>query len=256
MLCANSHLNLNASARAKRIKVWINGKPDCYQMTLNQKEFRTWNSILLHLTDVLQPNFGAIRKLISLKTRREIWNFEELSDNDKYIALGGTSQTRLHNPNQYKTNVEMELSRRKFVKQLYVEPLHFGERRFLNDLQKKNIIVICVTLNGVNDQPPQKVVFNKFDINNWRIIINYITRIMSVPEHIGNICTIHGACVRNASEFQPGYLYVVVPNNRYFEHINYLKIFEIYQANRSKRTSSRVDRHPFKTDFIKIHNVD
>lgn len=238
----------------------MKGDHNCHEFTINPKQFRTWNSILLHITDVIQPNFGAIRRLISLRSNEEVWNYDDLSENDKYIGFGSSSQTQL-NPKEYRTNQELELERKKSIRKVYAGPKHFGDTRFISELQKKNVTVIYATLNGVNDQPPQKVVFNRFDFNNWYIIINYLSRILSIPEGIGKICTIHGISIKDTFEFQPGYLYVVVPNNHQFLRVDYLKIFDLYRTiqNRMKMIK-RGGKKKFDSrvvqGFVKIQNVD
>lgn len=80
--------------RAKKIRVWKNGDiyNECFDVIINPNILRTWSAVLMYLTRLLKPEFGAVRTLYSLKTKKVIVCFEDLESTDKYIAIGTNSK--------------------------------------------------------------------------------------------------------------------------------------------------------------------
>lgn len=76
--------------RTKKIYIWEHGNlyTKYHEVRINPNHLRTWNSILIYLTNVVTPVFGAIRKLVSIKTKKNISCFKDLENNGRYIAVG------------------------------------------------------------------------------------------------------------------------------------------------------------------------
>lgn len=82
--------------RGKRIRFWKNGDPysTCYKLYINPNLFRSWNSVLAYLTDHINPEFGAVRRVFCLKTGKSVCCFDQLDPNEKYVV--GANKSRLH----------------------------------------------------------------------------------------------------------------------------------------------------------------
>lgn len=74
--------------RGKHIRVWVNGdaRNECHDVFINPNNLRSWNAILVFLTDYLQPKFGAVRKVFSLETGHSVCCFQDLHPKEKYVV--------------------------------------------------------------------------------------------------------------------------------------------------------------------------
>lgn len=83
-----NHLAEPQYGRGKRIRFWKNGDvySRCFEVYINPNLFRSWNSVLIYLTDHINPDFGAIRKVFNLTTGKSVCCFEDLNPDQKYIV--------------------------------------------------------------------------------------------------------------------------------------------------------------------------
>ncbi|CAG9855956.1 unnamed protein product [Phyllotreta striolata] len=206
--------------KTKKINTWINGESRCYPVTINPKDFRSWPPILTHVTNVVQPNFGLVKKLVALSTMRSVNSFEELDPNEKYVALGASCKIK-EPPGGYETVPQDKVKqKRSYKKCFYVGDLNPKSRPFLQVMQKKKLTVVYIAISG-KTRPPQKVIFNEQDMKDWNLIRNYLAKLLGIAEGVQNICSIYGDVLDDASQFQQGYLYVVVPFTEQFVRMDY-----------------------------------
>ncbi|CAG9863256.1 unnamed protein product [Phyllotreta striolata] len=209
--------------RAKRIKIWINGELDCAEFIINPKNFRSWISILNHLTVTLQPSFGAIRKLIALSNLDAVDCFEDLDPSDRYVALGASCRLKLP-PGGYKEKLTLHLP--KSSKKFYEGEFNYRKARFLTESEKKKLMLIYVTVNGRTNQVPQKAVFKDTELRNWDVVLMYLAKILHIPEGVESVCTIFGDILENPRQLQHGYVYVAIPFKECFVCLDYLSLFK------------------------------
>lgn len=83
--------------RGKRIRFWKNGDKynKCYEIYINPNLFRTWNSVLSYLTDIINPEFGNVNKVFHLNTGRSVCCFEDLNSNERYIVGAYNSKLQI-----------------------------------------------------------------------------------------------------------------------------------------------------------------
>ncbi|CAG9864130.1 unnamed protein product [Phyllotreta striolata] len=246
--------------RSKRIKIWANGESQCYEFNINPRNYRSWTAVLLDVTNVIKPNFGAVRKLIALSTMQVVDCFEDLDPKEKYIALGVKCKFKTI-PGGYRTNNEKDVQRKKVAK-LYTGDINTKTETFLIETKRKNLTIVYMVVNGRSSQIPEKVVFNEKDMKNWDVIHKYLTNILDIPEGISKICTIFGQELKKPTEFQHGFLYVAVPFQETFVMLDYANCLEkqnkhrgsytmaIRPANNENKTAS-VKRNPSVTASLK-----
>lgn len=224
--------------RSKRIKIWANGDSQCYEFNINPRNYRSWTAVLLDVTNVIKPNFGAVRKLLALSKMQVIDCFEDLNPDEKYIALGTNCKFK-QPPGGYKTTAEKEVVlKKKGTKKLYTGDMNTKAEPFLMETKRKNLTIVYMVVNGRTNQIPEKVVFNEADMKKWDIIHKYLTNVLDIPEGISKICTIFGQVLRKPSEFQHGYLYVAVPFQESFVLMNYADCLRGANKHRSSYTMS------------------
>ncbi|KAG5892465.1 hypothetical protein JTB14_017430 [Gonioctena quinquepunctata] len=211
--------------RAKRIRVWVNGDHlnPCTDVIINPNFLRTWNSVLRHLTNTLTPSFGAVRKLISLHTKKKVNCFDDVEPGEKYLVLGNNCKLKTRG---YKTLSELELLKPKKIKtRFYSGEIDPGKTKFLAETGKRRLTIIFVFVNGQLCHEPVKVVLNERDLLNWDVTLEYLAKILDVPDGIETICTIFGDTLLGPEELQHGYAYVALPFNERFEKADYMSVF-------------------------------
>lgn len=95
------------SRRSKKIYVFENGNKWSYgyKMNINPLYLRTWNVILQHIGNVLQPRFGPVKKLKTRNGKKTVRSFLELERNQRYVACGKEKFKRLKNGYKETLNV-------------------------------------------------------------------------------------------------------------------------------------------------------
>lgn len=76
--------------KGKTIHVYKNGDLffNAKSIVVNKKIDRTFEALLIRLTEVLKPEFGAVRHLKSVDGVTEITNFDQLEAGASYVAYG------------------------------------------------------------------------------------------------------------------------------------------------------------------------
>lgn len=76
--------------RSKQIHVFENGNRNSNGFSINISPFhlRTWTSILTHISNVIKPVFGIVKKLKTRDGKRTVLSFMDLEKNKKYVACG------------------------------------------------------------------------------------------------------------------------------------------------------------------------
>ncbi|CAG9862558.1 unnamed protein product [Phyllotreta striolata] len=211
--------------RPKKIRVYNNGESHCYFFILNPREFKGWTAILDYMTKIINPDYGHIAKLLSLCSLTEIQCFDDLVSETSYVALGQNSKFK-NAPGGYGVNSYQNILRRDaYIKQYYCGKLDPCILPLLCETEKKNLVLAYFLVNGKKCQCPQKVVFNRCDLKRETITMNYLAKIMDVPDGIHKVATIFGDILNNLREIQHGFPYVAIPHNKQFVHMNYLNFF-------------------------------
>lgn len=83
--------------KSKRIYVFENGKRNStgFSININPFHLKTWNSVLKHISAVIKPSFGFVKKLKTVDGKRTIISFLDLEKNKKYVACGEEKFKRL-----------------------------------------------------------------------------------------------------------------------------------------------------------------
>lgn len=85
------------SPTIKRIVVCRNG--DKYfsgrMVVVNRRQMTTFDSLLTHLTKVLQAQFGAVRRLYTPSGGHRVQRLDDLKDGKVYVAAGNETFKKL-----------------------------------------------------------------------------------------------------------------------------------------------------------------
>lgn len=83
--------------KSKWIHVFENGNKHSTGFSINISPFylKTWNSILNHISNVIKPSFGTVKKLRTRDGKRVVLSFMDLEKNKKYVACGKEKFKRL-----------------------------------------------------------------------------------------------------------------------------------------------------------------
>lgn len=86
-----SHRNL---IKGKTINVYINGDIffEAKPIVVHPKSTRTFQALLIRLTDILNPRFGAILHLKTVDGSNEIKKLDDLESGAYYVAYGKAFQ--------------------------------------------------------------------------------------------------------------------------------------------------------------------
>ncbi|XP_018578541.1 uncharacterized protein LOC108916732 isoform X2 [Anoplophora glabripennis] len=224
--------------RTIKLYIWEHGDiyGKCHEVFINPNQLRTWNSILIYLTNIINPIFGAIRNLVSIKTKKYINCFKDLENSGRYVVLGIGKNVKF-TENKYKTGseMEMELVTKKPVKRFYSGDIGESEFKFLCATQKRKLTIIYVLVNALTCQTPSKVVLTGNDLLVWDTTLDYLAKILDVPNGIQHLCTIFGDIIFEPNELQHGYVYVALPYNEKFVDMDYLSYFNELEDSYKKK---------------------
>ncbi|CAG9861135.1 unnamed protein product, partial [Phyllotreta striolata] len=211
----------------KKILVWANGDHQCYVFNINTDKSKNWSVFLKEVSETILPHFGAIIKLVELKTRKVVNTFEELVPNKKYVGLGANCTCIKEPLCGYKTIEDLKkIAQRKSKKQVPPRGVKVNEsKRFLKETKKLKNTVIYLMVNGNNDIT-QKAVFKHNEIEQYDVVCTYLANILRISQGIQYIYTTTGTPLKDSKQFRHGSLYVAVPFGETFINMNYIELFK------------------------------
>lgn len=76
--------------KSKIIRVFENGNENSTGFLINISPYylRTWNAILKHISSIISPSFGYVKKLTTIDGKKTVISFMDLEKNKKYVACG------------------------------------------------------------------------------------------------------------------------------------------------------------------------
>ncbi|XP_076263832.1 uncharacterized protein LOC143198476 isoform X1 [Rhynchophorus ferrugineus] len=249
--------------RPKQITVWENGDfyNDGHMVLINPSHYRTWNGVLSMITDTLKPSIGAIRHLVHLNSKEIVTSFEQLLQNEKYIATGNERLKEARNA--YKSPAEKTVENHQSHK-YYLEQSPSNAGYASRGLRT----ILFVMANGKTEEMPCKMVLTESDVESWDTTKDYIARSLDIPEGIQYLYTIFGDVIDNPRDIQNGCIYVAVATNDKFISIDYPKVFSTLLPMREinmERSRTNSDAPPLprhypsatkqKTEIMKSKNI-
>ncbi|CAG2067616.1 unnamed protein product, partial [Timema podura] len=159
----------------KWILVFING--DTYNegtwVLVNPTHIRNFAKLLAHLTDKLNPIFGAVRSLVALRDGWPITvnSLDSIRPNEKYVAIGSEK----FKPLRYLTKQEKE--HKSFRKVHY----NVGEQycQLSVRCKKDTHISIYLFTNGDRSLQPYKFVLTQNNLASWGSTLELMARRMT-----------------------------------------------------------------------------
>lgn len=192
--------------RAKRIRFWRNGDiySRCYELYINPNRFRSWNCILTFLTEHINPNFGAVRKVFRLRNGKSVCCFEDLDPNEKYVVGSFKSKLQLVKNGwveinrilwvshlvksvhlfRYLSPSELELHLKPKKKTFYSADFDPLKYKFLEETGKRKLTIIFLIVSGQICQKPAKIVLRETDMITWKSTLNYLAKMIDLPDGI------------------------------------------------------------------------
>ncbi|KAF7286203.1 hypothetical protein GWI33_007163 [Rhynchophorus ferrugineus] len=221
-----------------KIIVWRNG--DYYgfgrEILINPLYLTTWNSILNYLTEVLQPNFGAVRKLIYLETRKKVEQFKDLKAMGQYVAVG-TNKFK-YRKKAYGTEQKTHFIKREKYQEAKLCDSTESLLNFMATTHKNLRTVIYVMVSGRIYQEACKVVLTQLDLTHWNMVLKYLAKILDVPEGIECLCAPSGHIIESGICLEHGGLYIALPFMAKFIKKDYVGQFHQQMALKRSKPAS------------------
>ncbi|CAG9769024.1 unnamed protein product [Ceutorhynchus assimilis] len=200
-------------------------------LTVPSRFMKSWNAVLNFLTMRLQPRQGAVRKIYHLETKKLVRCLDEIKSNEKYIAVGAEKVKFIKNG--YLTEEE------KKVRGLAIKApsqWHQGQGRHLDNVkslenfmemtQKNKRTVMYVMVSGRTCQTPLKVVLIERDLEDPKVLLDYLAYRLDVGEGIKYLCNKQGKIIKKPYKLKHGEVYIAVPFNGKFIKQDYSKLFK------------------------------
>ncbi|XP_050299467.1 doublecortin domain-containing protein 2C-like isoform X2 [Anthonomus grandis grandis] len=233
-----------------KFTIWVNKDFDTpgQEITLHYKDLRSWNSTLNYLTAVLQPRFGAVRKLYNLETQKLVLCLQDIKANGKYVATGSEKFKFIQNG--YLTADERIVENKRRAKSAHwVDDVAKHTVNFMDYTKKYKRTVIHMMVSGRPCQTPIKMVLIERDLIKYNnMLLEYMAYRLDIGEGIKYITTTKGKIISDPLELKHGGLYVAVPFGTDFIKMDYKKLciemlpaqkVQIMVANKKKRKKPR-----------------
>uniref|UniRef100_A0AAR5Q3F7 Doublecortin domain-containing protein n=2 Tax=Dendroctonus ponderosae TaxID=77166 RepID=A0AAR5Q3F7_DENPD len=203
-----------------KITVWKNQDFDCpgQEITLHPKFLKSWTGTLGLLTCVLQPRFGAVRKLYHLDTKKLVLCLKEIRPNGKYVAVGAEKV-------KFRKNGYVDESKMKRRPSKHDYSISISDLNLIACTKRNKRTLLYIMVSGRACQLPSKVVLIERDLMDYDMVLDYLGHRLDVGEGIQYLCSIDGKPIHDPSDLLHGQLYVAVPHASSFIQLDYLDLF-------------------------------
>lgn len=222
---AAAQINLNDS---KWIDIYVNGDEHFAGMrcVINNKYLRTFGSFLTHITQRLQPSFGAVRNVYSPIQGSRITSLDQLQPNHGYVAAGNDRFKKVENGYSQIRNKGKKLVRKP--PSLKVKPTNRQVRKITTGRLSKlagDVLTIHVYRNGDDVTPPAKFVFSKRELLHWEGIMGAIgDKVQLKSGFVKRLCNLAGETIEGVDDLSNRKSYVAVGRSEHFKPKHYREV--------------------------------
>ncbi|XP_071503200.1 uncharacterized protein [Diadema antillarum] len=241
---------MTAVTNGKNIFVYRNGDVNfqCKRIVVNPRQVKNWDSFIELMTaQIKAKNGGAIRRVFTPTGRTKVTALEKIENNHFYVAAGVESFKR----HEYNKISGITNHRSRTIKLPPIQPVKHSRLKVSARCRRAAISVgskvIYVFRNGDANSPAVKILFTKFMLKNYDVVLNEVTRKVNIlTGAVWKLHALDGRQLQGPEEFEDHQFYVACGREA-FKKVPYPKDGEIISPRAIRPTMKRrITRPPLK----------
>ncbi|XP_072175449.1 doublecortin domain-containing protein 2-like isoform X2 [Diadema setosum] len=241
---------MTAVTNGKNIFVYRNGDVNfqCKRIVVNPRQVKNWDSFIELMTaQIKAKNGGAIRRVFTPTGRTKVTALEKIENNHFYVAAGVESFKR----HEYNKISGITNPRSRTIKLPPIQPVKHSRLKVSARCRRAAISVgskvIYVFRNGDANSPAVKILFTKFMLKNYDVVLNEVTRKVNIlTGAVWKLHALDGRQLLGPEEFEDHQFYVACGREA-FKKVPYPKDGEIISPRAIRPTMKRrITRPPLK----------